>query len=32
MKRFDPLHERKSPLLAFADDGGSAETQIGMSG
>jgi hypothetical protein len=31
MQRFYPLHERRS-LLAFADDGGGAETQIGMSG
>jgi hypothetical protein len=32
MQMFDRLHEQKSFLLAFADHGGSAETQNGMSG
>ena len=32
MQRFDPLHERKNILFAFADDGGGAETKTRMSG
>jgi len=32
MLRFEPLHERKSLLLAFADDGGGEQRENRASG